>query len=66
LAADSFMPKRSRKNWWTGSTLTTVHAKPEGDVQFPKIGKGWKEVWTEKHKADDRHKYAFTLAVLQK
>ena len=46
--------------------LTTVHAKPEGDVLFPKIGKGWKEVWSEKHKADERHKYAFTLAVLQK
>ena len=46
--------------------LTTVHAKPEGDIVFPEIGKGWKEVWTEKHKADDRHKYAFTLAVLQK
>ncbi len=46
--------------------LTTVHAKPEGDVVFPKIGKGWKEVWSEKHKADERHKYAFTFAVLQK
>lgn len=54
MAADSFMPKRSRKNWWTGS-FTTVHAKPEGECQFPKIGKGWKEVWTEKHKADDHH-----------
>jgi dihydrofolate reductase len=46
--------------------LTTVHARPEGDVFFPKIGKGWKEVWSEKHKADERHKYAFTLAVLQR
>ncbi|MEO7082056.1 MAG: dihydrofolate reductase [Flavobacteriales bacterium] len=46
--------------------LTTVHAKPEGDVFFPEVGKGWKEVWTEKHKADERHKYPFTLAVLQK
>ena len=46
--------------------LTTVHAKPKGDVYFPEVGKGWKEVWTEKHKADERHKYAFTLAVLQK
>ncbi len=45
---------------------TTVHGKPEGDVYFPEVGKGWKEVWTEKHKADERHKYAFTLAVLQK
>jgi len=46
--------------------LTTVHAKPEGDVFFPKVGKGWKEVWSEKHKADERHQYAFTLAVLQR
>ncbi|HMN07051.1 MAG TPA: dihydrofolate reductase [Flavobacteriales bacterium] len=46
--------------------LTTVHAKPAGDVFFPKIGKGWKEVWSEKHKADERHKYAFTTVVLQK
>lgn len=46
--------------------LTTVHAKPDGDVFFPEIGKGWKEVWSEKHKADERHKYAFTLKVLQK
>lgn len=46
--------------------LTTVHAKPAGDVYFPAIGEGWKEVWAEKHKADERHKHAFTLAVLQK
>ena len=46
--------------------LTTVHAKPKGDVYFPSIGEGWKEVWAEKHKADERHEHAFTLAVLQK
>lgn len=46
--------------------LTTVHAKPEGDVFFPEIGKGWKKVWSEKHKADERHKYAFTYAVMQR
>ena len=45
---------------------TTVHGKPDGDVYFPEVGKGWKEVWSEKHKADERHKYSFTLAVLQK
>ncbi len=45
---------------------TTVHGKPDGDVFFPEVGKGWKEVWSEKHKADERHKYSFTLAVLQK
>lgn len=45
---------------------TTVHGKPDGDVYFPEVGKGWKEVWSEKHKADERHKYSFTLAVLQR
>ncbi|HRO40360.1 MAG TPA: dihydrofolate reductase [Flavobacteriales bacterium] len=45
---------------------TTVHAKPDGDTFFPEIGEGWKEVWSEKHKADERHPYAFTFAVLQK
>ena len=46
--------------------ITTVHIKAEGDVLFPEIGKGWKEVWSEKHKADERHKFAFTFTVLQK
>jgi dihydrofolate reductase len=46
--------------------LTTVHAKVDGDVLFPEIGKGWKKVWTEEHKADARHAYAFTFAVLQR
>ena len=45
---------------------TTVHARPKGDVYFPEVGTGWKEVWTEKHKADDRHKYAFTFSVRQR
>ncbi len=44
--------------------LTTVHGKPNGDVKFPEIGKGWKEVWSEKHPADERHTYAFTFRVL--
>ncbi len=46
--------------------LTTVHAKPKGDVYFPEIGKGWKEVWTEKHEKDERHAFAFTFKVLQR
>jgi dihydrofolate reductase len=45
--------------------ITTVHARPKGDVLFPEIGKGWKEVWTEKHEKDERHAYAFTYRVLQ-
>lgn len=44
--------------------LTTVHARPKGDVKFPDIGKGWKEVWTEKHEKDERHAFAFTFKVL--
>ncbi len=46
--------------------LTTVHAEPEGDVTFPAIGKGWKEVWTERHEKDERHAFAFTFRVLQR
>ena len=46
--------------------LTTVHGKPKGDVKFPDIGKSWKEVWSEKHAADDRHKFAFTFQVLHR
>lgn len=46
--------------------LTTVHAKIDGDVTFPEIGKGWKKVWTEEHKADARHAYDFTFSVLQR
>jgi dihydrofolate reductase len=45
--------------------LTTVHAEIAGDVKFPAIGKGWKEVWTEHHKADERHDFPFTFKVLQ-
>lgn len=46
--------------------LTTVHAKPKGDVEFPDIGKGWKEVWTERHEKDERHAFAFTFRVMQR
>jgi len=46
--------------------LTTVHGKPKGDVKFPDIGQGWKEVWTERHEKDDRHAFAFTFKVLQR
>ncbi len=46
--------------------LTTVHGKPEGDVFFPELGKGWKEVWSEHHAKDARHAYAFTFKVLHR
>ena len=46
--------------------LTTVHGRPKGDVKFPEIGKGWKEVWAERHEKDERHAFAFTFRVLQR
>ncbi|HEX2616722.1 MAG TPA: dihydrofolate reductase [Flavobacteriales bacterium] len=46
--------------------LTVVHAKVEGDVTFPDIGKGWKDVWHERHEADAKHAHAFTFKVLQR
>lgn len=46
--------------------LTTVHGKPDGDVHFPDLGKGWKEVWSERHEKDDRHAYPFTFKVMHR
>lgn len=46
--------------------LTTVHGKPKGDVKFPAIGKDWKEIWSERHEADERHAFAFTFKVLHR
>ena len=46
--------------------LTTVHGNPKGDVKFPDIGQGWKNVWTERHEKDERHACAFTFKVLQR
>jgi dihydrofolate reductase len=45
--------------------LTRVHAQVAGDVHFPTLGPGWKEVWKEHHPADDRHRMAFTFHRLE-
>lgn len=46
--------------------LTTVHGNPSGDVKFPPVGKEWKEIWSERHEADAKHAFAFTLRVLHR
>jgi dihydrofolate reductase len=46
--------------------LTEVHAQVKGDTSFPTLGKGWKQVWEQKHPTDAKHAYAFTFKVLQR
>ncbi|HEY0976431.1 MAG TPA: dihydrofolate reductase [Flavobacteriales bacterium] len=46
--------------------VTEIHAKIEGDTFFPKLGKEWKEVWSQEHGKDERHAHAFTFKVLQR
>ncbi len=42
--------------------LTIVHATIEGDAYFPEIDwTNWKEVYSDRHEADDRHAYAFSM-----
>lgn len=45
--------------------LTEVAAEVAGDVFFPAIDSTqWQEVWSEEHRADDRHAYAFRFVRL--
>jgi len=47
--------------------LTTVHESFDADVFFPLIDKEeWKLVSTEKHTADQKNKYDFTIEVYEK
>ena len=47
--------------------LTIVHHDFEGDTSFPEIDESaWKEVWSERHETDERHKYAFTFMRLER
>ena len=42
--------------------MTRVHAMLQGDTTFPQLDpKQWKETWSEKHAADERHAVAFTF-----
>ena len=46
--------------------LTTIDAEVEGDTYFD-VGKDdWRVVTNERHEADDRHKYAFNIYVLDR
>jgi dihydrofolate reductase len=47
--------------------LTLVDAEPAGDVLFPEFDRtGWREVASQDHPADDRHRYAFRLVTLER
>ena len=46
--------------------LTRVHAVIDGDVFLPDIGEGWKEVFSEHHKADDRNEFDYTFQILER
>jgi dihydrofolate reductase len=47
--------------------LTRVHATLEGDAHFPPYDPAqWRELARERHEADDRHAYAFTILTLER
>ena len=46
--------------------LTTVDAEVEGDTYFDMGKDDWRVVTNERHEADDRHKYAFNIYVLDR
>jgi dihydrofolate reductase len=47
--------------------LTEIEAEVEGDVHFPPFDESaWREVSRERHEADDRNQYPFTVRVLEK
>jgi len=46
--------------------ITTVHESFEADVFFPEVEKDkWKLVSSEKHEADEKNKYKFTIEVFE-
>ncbi|MET4083824.1 dihydrofolate reductase [Pedobacter sp. UYP30] len=47
--------------------LTTIHHTFDGDTFFPKLNMDdWQEVSSETHKADEKNKYDYTFAVLER
>ena len=46
--------------------LTTVDAEVEGDTYFDMGKDDWRVVTNDRHEADDRHKYAFNIYVLDR
>lgn len=46
--------------------LTIIDGNFEGDTFFPKLGKEWKEVSRERHKADKENPYDYEFLVLEK
>ncbi len=47
--------------------LTRVHSSVAGDVMFPELDRDkWRQVSMEKHPADERHEFPFTMTVLDR
>lgn len=46
--------------------LTRVHTEIEGDTIFPTLGKEWKEISSEYHPKDEKHKFDFTFKIFEK
>lgn len=55
------------KDLWDRIYLTEVEAEPEGDVFFPALDSSeWREVWQERHSADEKNEFAYTFRVLER
>jgi dihydrofolate reductase len=47
--------------------VTEIDAELPGDTFFPEIDwRGWRRVRSERHAADDRHAYPFTISVFER
>lgn len=46
--------------------ITKINHSFEGDTYFPKITEEWKEISKESYNADEKHKYSFTISILEK
>ena len=45
---------------------TEIDADIEGDVYFPEIGSGWREVAREPHQADEKNQYNYAYVTYEK
>ncbi|MDX1664568.1 MAG: type 3 dihydrofolate reductase [Candidatus Promineifilaceae bacterium] len=58
---EAFLPRADRLY------LTFVEAEVEGDTFFPRFDRGeWNVVKEERHPADERHEYAFTITTWER
>ena len=46
--------------------ITRINHSFKGDTYFPKITEEWKEISKESYNTDEKHKYSFTISILEK